>query len=85
MKQCVGDYRYKGFLIGFSEYCQEWFIEPFFLFSNDSTDECINASNDFRDSLGGFKTIAQAKKYIKENEKTLKDNFVSFYSNKSQE
>ena len=69
MKQCTGDYLYKGYLIIFSEYRQEWLLEP--VFENADTRE-INFANDFRDEHEGHKTIAKAKKYIRDNEKELR-------------
>lgn len=69
MKDCVGLYKYKGFLINFSEYYQEWRLEPTFLGTDDvAIDFAIEYNNDFE----GFRTITEAKKYIKENEDNLK-------------
>lgn len=76
MKDCVGTYAYKGFLINFSEYYQRWCLEPTFL---GSSDDAINFAVEYNNDCEGFKTISQAKKYINANEKDLVDSVHSGY------
>lgn len=63
-KCCTGDYKYKGFLIGFSEYYQEWILEPYYL--GDSLD-ATNFEIEYANNSEGFNTIKEAKAYIREN------------------
>ena len=72
MKECTGYYQYKGFLINFSEYMQSWSLEPNFLDLNDNN--VLNFAIEYNNSYSPqFKTISKAKKYIRENEKELKE------------
>ena len=81
MKECTGDYKYKGFLIGYSYYYQEWTIEPYFFYKEEDDVKAINYANEFRNEHEGFKTINQAKRYIKENEQRLKEEILEGYKN----
>lgn len=74
MKDCVGSYKYKGYLINFHEYYQVWSIEPTFLGDSNSA---INFSIEFNNNFEGFKTISETKKYIKENEINLKNEILN--------
>lgn len=67
MKQCTGDYKYKGFLINFSEYTQSWRLEPTLELIGDDSDAAINFAVEYNNDSKEFKTINKAKKYIKDN------------------
>lgn len=67
MKQCTGDYKYKGFLINFSEYTQSWRLEPTLELIGDDSDSAINFAVEYNNDSKEFKTINKAKKYIKDN------------------
>lgn len=72
MKDCIRDYRYKGFDIRFSEMYQVWRLEPNYLDLDDN--DTLNFAIEYHNSFSPeFKTIASAKKYIRENEKELKE------------
>lgn len=75
-KQCNTEYNYKGFLIRFSEYQQEWNIEPLFI-----TDEQLETiKNEY--TLPTARTISSMKKYIRENLETLTDGINEFLAAK---
>lgn len=67
MKQCTGDYKYKGFLINFSEYTQSWRLEPTLELIGDNSDVAIDFAVEHNNDSMEFKTINKAKKYIKDN------------------
>lgn len=75
-KNCVGEYLYKGFLIRWSDYYDEWFLEPTFL--GDSLN-AINFSTDYANSGESFRTIKEAKEYIRENIDGLKEECLQLY------
>lgn len=76
MKDCTGLYNYKGFLINFSEYYQEWRLEPTFLGTDDVA---INFSVEYNNDFDGFKTLREIKKYVNENElKLIEDVKLAF-------
>lgn len=78
-KQCNQEYNYKGFLIRFSEYQQEWNIEPLFI-----TDEQLETiKNEYE--LPTARTIAGMKKYIRENLETLTGSINEFLATKEVE
>jgi hypothetical protein len=67
MKQCTGNYKYKGFLINFSEYTQSWRLEPTLELIGDNSDVAIDFAVECNNDSMEFRTINQAKKYIKDN------------------
>lgn len=67
-KNCVGEYLYKGFLIRWDDYYEEWFLEPTFL---GTSLEAINYISEYSGEIS-FETINKAKAYIKDNEMILK-------------
>lgn len=72
MKDCIGTYNYKGFSINFHEMYQIWTLEPNYLNLEDN--DILNFTIEYNNSFSPeFKTIASAKKYIRENEKELKE------------
>ena len=81
MKDCIRDYKYKGFLIGYSYYYQKWVIEPYFFYKEEDDAKAINFANEFRNEHEGFKTVKQAKEYIKMNEEKLKQEVIEGYKN----
>ena len=81
MKECIGMYQYKGFLIVFSDYQEDWRIEPNFFYEGADDIRAINFACEFRDEHESFKTIAKAKKYIRENEEKLKQEVLEGYRN----
>ena len=67
MKQCTGYYKYKGFLINFSEYTQSWRLEPTLELIGDNSNTAIDFAVEYNNDSKEFRTINQAKKYIKDN------------------
>lgn len=67
MKQCTGDYKYKGFLINFSECTQSWRLEPTLELIGDNSDTAIDFAVEYNNDSEEFRTINQAKKYIRDN------------------
>lgn len=67
MKQCTGDYLYKGFLINFSEYDQAWRLEPTLQLTGDDSYTAIDFAIEYNNDSKKFRTINQAKRYIKDN------------------
>lgn len=68
MRCNVGDYKYKGFLIGWSDYYQVWVFEPTFL---GDSDDAINFSTEYANDMDGFNSIKATKAYIKDNYDSL--------------
>ena len=73
MKDCYGDYIYKGWIIHFSEYRQGWYFEPteklitkLKLVSDIDIIECWIENFDVYND-----TIKETKEYINENEEEL--------------
>lgn len=81
MKQCTGYYKYKGFLINFSEYYQSWRLEPVVLeLIGEDSDTAINFAVEYNNDSKEFRTINQAKKYINENYKELVKEVKDLYN-----
>ena len=90
MKYCVGVYEYKGFSIMFSEYYQEWVIDPSFLFKDFSTYE-ENIITDYicnygRDFILNCKTLKECKSRISDfikadGKEKIKNDFLSKINN----
>ena len=68
MRCNVGDYKYKGFLLKWSDYYQEWVFEPTFL---GDSDDAINFAIEYANDMVGFKSIKATKAHIKENYEVL--------------
>lgn len=79
MKQCTGDYLYKGFLINFSEYDQAWRLEPTLQLINDNSDTAIDFATEYNNDSKEFRTINQAKRYIKDNYDELVSEIKKLY------
>ena len=54
MKQCTGDYLYKGFLINFSEYDQAWRLEPTLQLTGDDSDTAIDFAIEYNNDSINF-------------------------------
>lgn len=81
MKQYYGDYKYKGFLINFSEYYQSWRLEVTLDLIGEETDEALDFACEYNNSYSEeFRTINQAKKYIDKNYKELVKEVKNLYN-----
>lgn len=79
MKDCTGTYNYKGFSIMYSEYYQEWSVEPAFLFKEfkeiNENKICDYICNYGRDFITECKTLKECKvsitEFLKNNGKNI--------------
>lgn len=71
MKDCINEYRYKGFIINFSEQSQSWRIEPTIKLLNKITNlsdnDLIELATNYNNDSKEFRTITATKKHIKNN------------------
>ena len=79
MKECTGDYKYKGFIINFSEYSQTWRLEPTIKLIGDDSDTAIDFAIEYNNDSREFRTINQAKRFIKNNYNELVAEVTTLY------
>ena len=79
MKECTGNYKYKGFTINFSEYLQTWRIEPTLELIGDTSDTAIDFAVEYNNDSREFRTINQAKRFIKNNYNELVAEVTTLY------
>ena len=67
------DHRYKGFVIGYSDYRCGWVVEPALITNYPNADEnkLSEISILIRDLLGEFSTLKEAKNFVDENLREL--------------